>query len=104
MSVLDDILRDKVDEVAQRAVRVGLSELQDQIQRNQNVVTTRPRGFASALQRTVDAGRSGVIAEVKKASPSKGLIRENFEPAAIARSYEAGGAACLSVLTDEKYF
>lgn len=62
------------------------------------------RGFEAALRRRVSAGDPAVIAEVKKASPSKGVLREHFEPAAIARSYEAGGAACLSVLTDRDFF
>ena len=62
------------------------------------------RGFETALRARVACGEAAVIAEVKKASPSKGVLREHFEPAAIARSYEAGGAACLSVLTDEHFF
>ena len=62
------------------------------------------RGFAQALENKIAAGHAGVIAEIKKASPSKGILRENFQPAEIAASYAAHGAACLSVLTDEQFF
>jgi len=97
--ILKKILRRKVEEIAERSARVSLRQLGQRVQAAES-----PRGFINALQDRVNAGQAAVIAEIKKASPSKGLLRENFEPAAIARSYEQGGAACLSVLTDVDFF
>jgi indole-3-glycerol phosphate synthase len=98
--ILDKILHHKAGEVAARSARRPLNELEFAI--DQGLPPTR--GFFDALKKRVDASRAAVIAEVKKASPSKGVIREDFNPAEIARSYARGGAACLSVLTDEAFF
>jgi indole-3-glycerol phosphate synthase len=97
--VLKKILRRKAEEVAERAARVPMAELRERAR-----ALDAPRGFADAIRQRVAAGRAAVIAEVKKASPSKGIIRPDFDPAAIARSYAAGGATCLSVLTDVDFF
>ena len=98
-TILDTILARKQEEVAERRERVSLFELKARIASAPPV-----RGFAAAVEAKIAAGLPAVIAEVKKASPSKGVIRADFDPAAIARSYEAGGAACLSVLTDVDFF
>ena len=97
--VLKRILARKQEEVAERRERVSLFELKARLSGAPPV-----RGFADAVEAKLRAGLPAVIAEVKKASPSKGVIRADFDPAAIARSYVAGGAACLSVLTDIDFF
>ncbi len=98
-TVLEKILARKAEEVAERRARVSLAEV-EALARSADA----PRGFARALLERAERHEPAVIAEVKKASPSKGVLRENFNPALIARSYEAGGAACLSVLTDVDFF
>ena len=98
--ILDEIAEHKRQEVAQaksrrslESLRRGLADLEDQ-----------PRGFLRALHATADSGWTAVIAEVKKGSPSKGIIREDFDPLSIAETYQNNGATCLSVLTDEHFF
>ncbi|WP_165673264.1 indole-3-glycerol phosphate synthase TrpC [Metapseudomonas otitidis] len=98
-TVLEKILARKAEEVAERRARTSLSQL-EALARSADAA----RGFARALQDKVALREPAVIAEVKKASPSKGVIRENFVPAQIARSYQDGGATCLSVLTDVDFF
>jgi indole-3-glycerol phosphate synthase len=97
--VLQRILARKAEEVAERRTRVPLSEVEQRADE-----ASAPRGFARALADKAAAGLPGVIAEIKKASPSKGVIRADFEPASIARAYADAGAACLSVLTDVDFF
>ena len=96
--ILDQILETKRTEIAADQIRQPLSELKKKVADSDEI-----RGFAEHLRQSSAAG-TAIIAEVKKGSPSKGIIREDFDPVAIARSYERGGASCLSVLTDEQYF
>jgi indole-3-glycerol phosphate synthase len=97
--ILNTINATKREEVAAAKSKLALAELKAQCK---DAAPTR--GFENALRAKLAHGRAAVIAEVKKASPSKGLLRDPFEPAQIAQSYAAHGAACLSVLTDERYF
>lgn len=97
--ILQKILAHKAREVAARAKREPLSRL-----RQRAAAADAPRGFVNAIDARIKSGGAAVIAEIKKASPSKGLLRADFQPAAIAQSYAQAGATCLSVLTDEEFF
>ena len=97
-NILDKIIATKIDEVAHAKKQQSLAELKSLIAHNDE------RDFILSLQEKHKTNAQAVIAEIKKASPSKGIIREDFDPIMIAQSYETGGAACLSVLTDKQYF
>lgn len=99
MNVLDRIMEVKRAEVAGAKAAVPYSEIEARARQ-----AAPARDFVEAMRSRLQAGSAAVIAEIKRASPSKGLLRENFAPAEIAKSYEAGGAACLSVLTDRQFF
>ena len=97
--ILNKILATKITEVAAAKAKLSLEEVKKLAQ-----MQAKPRDFIGAIRAKITAGSAAVIAEIKKASPSKGVIRADFNPAEIAKSYESGGAVCLSVLTDVEYF
>ncbi len=97
--ILIEILNRKVEENAERSLKVNMDELHRRAE-----AADKPRGFIQSMRNKIEAGDAAVIAEIKKASPSKGVMRENFIPADIAKSYADNGAACLSILTDEDFF
>lgn len=97
--ILKRILKRKTEEVAERSAKISPKQMTDLAEQ-----ADAPRGFVTAIETKINAGLPAVIAEIKKASPSKGLLRENFIPAEIAKDYEKHGATCLSVLTDKDYF
>ena len=102
--ILEKILAVKADEVNAARKKRDLPSLRAEAESLRTEPGMAPRGFERALRAKIAAGHAGVIAEVKKASPSKGVLRENFVPEAIAESYATHGAACLSVLTDVNFF
>lgn len=99
-TILRTIVARKHEEIQERSANCSLADIKARALEQVFPV----RGFVGALERKIAAGQSAVIAEIKKASPSKGVIRENFQPVQIAKSYEQAGAACLSVLTDVDFF
>ena len=102
--ILDKIVATKKTEIAHSLKKISLGNQREQAEANNKDILLKPRGFIRAIENKISAGKAGVITEIKKASPSKGILRENFNPAQIAQSYEKHGAACLSVLTDIEYF
>ncbi|MGR6034806.1 MAG: indole-3-glycerol phosphate synthase TrpC [Candidatus Nitrosoglobus sp.] len=97
--ILKKILQRKAEEITERAQRLSMRELSQQVEGSPPV-----RSFSNAIAKKISTNQLAIIAEIKKASPSKGVLRGSFHPVAIARSYEKGGATCLSVLTDHDFF
>ena len=102
--ILEKIVATKKIEIAQNLKKLSLANQQEMAKANNQDALLKPRGFIRSIDGKIAAGKAGVITEIKKASPSKGILREHFLPAQIAQSYEKHGAACLSVLTDVEYF
>jgi indole-3-glycerol phosphate synthase len=102
--ILEKIVATKKIEIAHNLKQLSLANQRERAQANNQDAALKPRGFIRAIEQKIASGKAGVITEIKKASPSKGILRENFKPAEIAQSYEKHGAACLSVLTDVDYF
>ena len=102
--ILEKIVATKKIEIAQNLQKLSLANQQEMAKANNQDALLKPRGFIRSINGKIAAGKAGVITEIKKASPSKGILRENFLPTQIAQSYEKHGAACLSVLTDIDYF
>jgi indole-3-glycerol phosphate synthase len=102
--ILEKIIATKKIEIANISQQISLENQREIALENNQSPVLNPRGFIKSIQQKIASGQAGVITEIKKASPSKGVLRENFDPAEIARSYEKHGAAGLSVLTDVDYF
>jgi len=102
--ILDKIVATKKVEIAQISKKISLENQREIALANNQNTLLQPRGFINSINQKIASGKAGVITEIKKASPSKGILRENFNPAEIACSYEQHGSACLSVLTDMEYF
>ena len=98
-TILKKILARKQQEIIENSALISQSELIEKI-----TLGSPPRGFANAISAKIESGEAAVVAEIKRASPSKGVICENFDPESIAKSYQLGGACCLSVLTDVDFF
>lgn len=103
-AILQKIVATKKIEITNDLKRVSLANQRERAESNNQDAALKPRGFIRSIKQKIASGKAGVITEIKKASPSKGFLRENFIPADIAQSYEKHGAACLSVLTDVDYF